>query len=226
MNDTAQPRSPIQRRVRIGPIWWVLGVLLLALSVGMVAVSLFRAAEAAATDNLRVALETPAPFDVQGAGAVVIDPAPENEYPANTLAAPAASLTVPLESTGLNAKGDLAIPSAEHAGVYTGSAPLTSDTGSTLIAGHVTDRLGEFAPMSQLALLAAGDAVVTVDAEGNRQDWTVVASTVTPRTGLPDGMWQPTGERKLVLITCAGPTQESDGSLHFTGNLIVTAVPR
>lgn len=203
---------------------WLLGVLILLASIVMVGVSLLRGSEATATDDLRHALAEPVLFDAKDA----IEPAapPKKDYPAATLAAPEASLEVPLVDTGRNADGDLAIPSAELAGVFTESAALSADAGSTLVAGHVADGLGVFAPMAQLALLNAGDAVVTVDAEGLRTDWVVVSSTMIPRVGLPEEMWQKSGERKLVLVTCAGPTRESNGGIHFTENLVVTAVPR
>lgn len=203
-----------------------LAALLLVGSLGVTALGLLGGVEATTQDELRSALEAPAPFDVPGAAAVADATLPAQDYPPNTLAAPGVSLTVPLEYTGLTELGDLAIPIPEHAGIFTGSAPLAADAGSTLIAGHVTDPQGAFAPMAQLALLKAGDLVVTVDADGTRRDWTVIASTVIPRIGLPQDLWQSTGERKLILVTCASPAQANTGVVNFTDNLVVTAVPR
>ncbi|UGS28377.1 class F sortase [Microbacterium resistens] len=128
-------------------------------------------------------------------------------------------------TTGLDEAGDFEIPAPERAGVFTGSAPLNADRGSTLIAGHVVDRAGALAPMAQLALLGAGDVVSTADETGQRRDWVVVASEVVPRDGLRPEMWQQDGDRRLVLITCAGRLDDSTGAVEFVDNLVVTAVP-
>lgn len=201
--------------------------MLLIASLGFIAVGLWRAAETSSQAQLVAALESPTTFD---AGATVAHAAPAaitTAYAPGTLAAPEVSLSVPLETTGRDDAGDLVIPKADKAGVFSESAPLSATTGSTFVAGHVVDRAGTFAPMAQLALLKAGDPVVTVDENGARHDWTVVSSAVVPRDGLTADMWRTDGDRRLVLVTCAGRIDEATGGMvSFEDNLVVTAVPR
>jgi len=177
-------------------------------------------------DSIRAALEHAQPFNDPNAAPAVVPTSSIGELSPMLLVAPAAQLRVPLVSLGLNGDGDIAIPPAEQASVYTGSVPLDSSTGSTLISGHVSaPDTGEFAPMSHIVALRPGDLVVTVDDAGTRQDWRVVSSEVVDRDGLRPSMWAADGDRQLVLITCAGETGAVAEGVEFTDNLIVTAVP-
>lgn len=224
-SDLAAPtQNTSRRRLR----WaWALIVVLFAASVGLGIYGMSQVTVEAEADTVRHALEEAQPFNDPQAEPVVVPESEISDLEPNLVYAPDVDLRAPLVPMGLDDREDIAIPwDASEAALFTGSMPLDSSVGSTLIAGHVAySARGDFAPMAQLAQLRPGDLVITVDHNGVRSDWRVVSAEVVPRDGLREDMWAADGQRQLVLITCAGRTGEIEAGTVFTDNLVVTAYP-
>lgn len=105
------------------------------------------------------------------------------------------------------------------------TAELRSDEGSTLVAGHVTQNRVHGA-LYFLGKLTAGSQVRTWDADGNRVDWVVTSVRMYNKQALPADIYDPSGKRQLVLVTCGGNIfQLPSGRWTHESNIVVTAVP-
>lgn len=219
-------RPPQSRRHHRGLLLWIVALTALCAAAVLGTLAVLTWQDQAHTATLKAALESPTPFQVDPA-TVTPAPAPQvSELGPDTLASPAVDLRIPLVHLGLGDDGNFAIPTSDKASVFTDGAALDASEGSTFIAGHVVNKVGHFAPMAQLASLNAGDRVITTDDAGTRHDWIVTGSRVVTRAGLTASMWDRTGPRQLVLVTCAGEIDPTVGAVtQFTENLVVTAMP-
>lgn len=98
--------------------------------------------------------------------------------PRNTLRSPAVQLNMPIVPKGKKLMSrrqegntvieDYAIdvPVSFQCGWLNTSAPLTGSAGTSVLSGHVNYVNGNFAPMSAIKLLSAGDIVLTTDNTG------------------------------------------------------------
>ncbi|MBL3685662.1 class F sortase [Leucobacter zeae] len=144
------------------------------------------------------------------------------------LAAPEVDLSIPLTRLGLDAAGDFQVPDSAEASIYSDGAQLGPDQrkGSVFALGHVNFPDGSFAPMASIAKLTPGSRITTTDSDGDREEWMATSMKVVPRDGLTPDMWSLGGDRRLVLVTCAGEINASVGVVtEFTENLVVIAEP-
>lgn len=96
--------------------------------------------------------------------------------------------------------------------------------GTTVIAGHVSDRRDQPGAFWKLSKIQRGK-VITVWQGGKRLRYRVTAVERFSRTrALPSRFFSTTGAHQLVLISCAGRTT-SNGGFHYRQNVVVTAVP-
>lgn len=204
-------------------------VLLIAAGVAMVltALSLVKT-EPAPSEDIKGLLENAVPFDNP---TVVPEPKAQQALQTlalgpDTLSAPSIGLQAPVVHWGASSEGKLEIPDSPTVSAFTRSAALGASEGSTLIAGHVNLPDGSgYSPMSSIVKLKAGDLVATTGPTGSREEWKVTGSRIVSRDGLTPDMWQTTGPRQLVLVTCAGELNSNGTRIIFNENLIVTAVP-
>lgn len=104
------------------------------------------------------------------------------------------------------------------------SAPVWAEEGSSLLAGHVWvgDKPGVLAELHQII---PGMLVALVDDE-RRQDFLVTSVSEFPRDELPSWVWGSIdGDRRVVIVTCAGSPVNHDGRRVWSKNLVVVAVP-
>lgn len=105
------------------------------------------------------------------------------------------------------------------------TAALDSDKGTTLLAGHVTVE-GVHGAVYFLGLTEPGALVKTTDAGGEVSRWVVTEVVSYGKTALPKDIFEPTGPRALVVVTCGGDVvQLADGSWSHEENIVVRAVP-
>jgi hypothetical protein len=126
-----------------------------------------------------------------------------------------------VESDNLEPPADVHV-----AGIWTDGAGLDSTTGTTTLVGHVNYVGQGDGAFHDLASVARGSSITTVDNTGVRTLWTVTAIEVTvKRTGVDPAVFAgPTGARRLVLVTCGGPF---DANLHsYKDNVYVWASPK
>lgn len=123
-------------------------------------------------------------------------------------------------------KGSMQVPgNVARTGQLAQSAAAGDLIGTTVIAGHVSDRRDRPGAFWKLTKLRKGK-VVTVRQGGTRLRYRVTSVERFSRTQkLPERFFSTTGEHQLVLISCAGRTTTSNGGFHYRQNVVVTAVP-
>ncbi|MDK9670149.1 class F sortase [Propionibacterium freudenreichii] len=147
----------------------------------------------------------PAPF-------VAARPTPEAavalEVAADRLVIPSLGVDAPLLAAPLGEDGSLAVPDdPQQVGVSTIAAPVASSAGTTLLAGHVNMQRVPGA-LWKLSQILPGARIITTDHGGVRQEWIVDGLTVHPKQGLPDGLTNTTGRRRLAVVTCGGEVHD------------------
>lgn len=124
---------------------------------------------------------------------------------------------------------ELVIPVTYRIGVFDGSAPLTSDKGTTVMVGHVNWDNGAAAPMSAITACRLGDDVYTTDRDGVLTEWTVTQIVPdVPQTELSSrwNLEDKTGKRQLLMATCHGTYNPSTDRWSYTQNFVVIAEPK
>ena len=153
-------------------------------------------------------------------------PPAEDVVPPTGVAIDALGISLPVESVGVQADGQMEIPpAAEVAGWYRfGAAPGDAE-GTAVIAAHVDSVASAgLGPFARLGDLAVGDTVRVTRADGG-----VVTYAVTDRSSVakPQVAWGDVftrdGAHRLVLVTCGGVWHEDRRS--YSDNVIVTAEP-
>lgn len=146
--------------------------------------------------------------------AVVKKPKKQTAQPVR-LIIPSIGLSAPIESVGLNEKGEMDVPdgNSHEVGWYKyGTIP--GNVGSAVIDAHV------YAAFEELRYLKVGQSVIVENANGERLEFTVDDSRVYKLGELTSGMlFGKRDTRRLNLITCAGE-QTPDGST-YTHRLVV-----
>ncbi|MBM7516701.1 Ig-like domain-containing protein [Nocardioides nitrophenolicus] len=139
---------------------------------------------------------------------------------------PALRLNTRLQTVGIR-KRDMVIPTdPARGGWLAGSAAPGESVGSTVIAGHVSDRGDRPGAFGRLRRARPGQVVVVKTADGSVRRYRIETVTTQPRTkGLTGATTSTTGEHRLTLVTCTGRVTYPNGRFHYTKNLVVTAVP-
>lgn len=126
--------------------------------------------------------------------------------------------------------GVFQVPPIDRIGIHrTGrgddlDAVLADGPGTVLAAGHVTWN-GDLGPLYELHRLAPGAVIHTSDDSGRVRTWRAIELRLVSHDALPDDLLAPTGEPRLMLVTCAGNVIEVDGRREYAQNLVVSAVP-
>lgn len=111
------------------------------------------------------------------------------------------------------------------AGIWTGSVPLSSLVGTTLLAGHVSDSRDRPGAFHGLRRVRVGERITTTDTTGTVRHWRVVRVGTVDRRRLPASLFQQGVARRLVLVTCTDRIVRPGGGFHYRRNLVVQAVP-
>lgn len=129
-----------------------------------------------------------------------------------------------VEPVGLNASGNMAVPSSYTTTSWYRDGARVGAAGSTVIAGHLNNSLGRAGVFERLHELSLGDSVV-VEGEGVRVQYTVTEMTVYDATEAPtDTIFTTAGPSRLVLITCNGAWD--NGARSYEKRLVIVAEPR
>ncbi|UUW91306.1 VaFE repeat-containing surface-anchored protein [Pimelobacter simplex] len=139
-----------------------------------------------------------------------------------------------IPSLGVNAasslvgitRGQMQVPgNVARTGQLTQSAAAGDLIGTTVIAGHVSDRHDRPGAFWKLSKIRKGK-VVTVVQGGKTLRYRVTGIERFSRTKkLPARFFSTTGAHRLVLISCTGRTTTPGGGFHYRQNVVVTAVP-
>jgi sortase (surface protein transpeptidase) len=113
---------------------------------------------------------------------------------------PAIALNVSIDDEGVNAKGELDVPSGatDHVGWYK-DGPTPGQVGSAVFDAHV------FAAFKNLNKVVAGDDIYVTTSTGQRLHFVVDNNETFALKGLPaTTLFAPAETAELNLITCAG----------------------
>jgi hypothetical protein len=133
----------------------------------------------------------------------------------------AIGLNTSLESLRLDKKGGLTPPEDFGKAGWYADGTRPGDVGPAIIAGHVDSWNGP-AVFYRLRELEAGDKI-EVTRGGKTVRFTVTSTAWYPKTAFPTaGVYGPTPDRQLRLITCGGVFDHSLRS--YEDNLVVYAV--
>lgn len=137
---------------------------------------------------------------------------------------PALGIDVPVEPTGVDDAGRMALPdSADVAGWYRFGPAPRSPSGAIVVAAHVDDA-DSVGPFARLAGADAGTAVRVTTADGAAQAYRVTEVRSEAKHALSsDALFDRSGNPRLVLVTCGGDWDPEAAS--YTDNVVVTAVP-
>ncbi|MFY0408177.1 class F sortase [Solicola sp. PLA-1-18] len=125
---------------------------------------------------------------------------------------------------GLDAKGELEVPTpaqAGSAGWYSGG-PAPGDPGPSVVVGHV-DSVNGPAVFADLGDLEAGQEIDVTRAGGVVERFAVRSVTEVEKKEFPtDQVYGPTPGPELRIITCGGEYDQEQG---WKGNVLVFATP-
>lgn len=126
------------------------------------------------------------------------------------------------------------LPEAPEGILYDGSAPLDASAGKTVTAGHVdyapgalTDRGGELSPWGHMHEANACDPVYLTAQDGTLHIFVITDKYTVPQEDLEAaGVFETTGDRALVMVTCSGesvPDAGEDFQFRYDHNLVLEA---
>lgn len=148
------------------------------------------------------------------------------ELAPNTWEVPSISATSHFTESGME-EGYIVLPNAPEGTYYNYSKPIGSDSGSTLIAGHVDyQNEGKLSPYGRLHNITPCSRVYVSNKDGQISEYVATDLYTVPQDMIDkeEGVWSLTGEPSLYLITCSGPSvSDVGGSFRFNyeNNLIV-----
>ena len=150
-------------------------------------------------------------------------PAPERTYAPHRLVIDSLDISAPIVPEPLDGEGGLVVPGdVRTVGRWAAGPDIRAAAGTTVLAGHV-DRNGDLGALYPLHRIEPGALVVVSDAAGRGTRWRIVALQTMPKERPP--RFAATGERRLVLVTCAGAVVQTPRGRSYADNLIATAVP-
>ena len=132
---------------------------------------------------------------------------------------------VGIRTVGTTSNGLLDVPSdIEVAGWWSGGSRLGDPFGSTLVAAHVDSRTQGLGPFASLLSVGPGDRL-HLWSRGLRQTFEVTSLRLRPQgtIGPTSHLHSPEGERRLTLVTCAGPYDAARGG--YQNLAVITATP-
>jgi len=150
---------------------------------------------------------------------------PGNVAPPARIRLPSLGVDTAVVAVGVDARGEMAVPEdVKETGWYRFGPAPGSATGSSVVSGHVDDKLQGRGAFYRLVDLAVGDPVVVTTAAGADLAFRVSAVRRIPKSTLPvDELFARDGPPHLTLVTCGGAFDRALGS--YRDNVVVTAVP-
>jgi len=150
---------------------------------------------------------------------------PGDVAPPARIRLPSLGVDTAVVAVGVDARGEMAVPEdVKETGWYRFGPAPGSATGSSVVSGHVDDKLQGRGAFYRLVDLAVGDPVVVTTAAGADLAFRVSAVRRIPKSTLPvDELFARDGPPHLTLVTCGGAFDRALGS--YRDNVVVTAVP-
>jgi LPXTG-site transpeptidase (sortase) family protein len=168
----------------------------------------------------------PAPVAVSASGVAATTPAAAPEEPAAPIRIrlPTLGTDAPVVPVGVDERGEMAVPDDVRTVGWYRFGPVPGTAGSSVLAGHVDDRIQGRGAFYRLVELAPGDPVLVGSADGTERRYLVADVERVDKTRLPTAqLFARDGPPLLTLITCGGEFDRAAG--HFRDNVVVHARP-
>lgn len=130
---------------------------------------------------------------------------------------------------------DVSLPAAPNGIYYASGSPLSSNTGSTVLAGHINLNSGALSPWGYLHRLDKCDHMFLTDEHGERHEFAVTGIYLVKQDELSSHseLWRKDGDKKTYFITCSGSSVGTDGTqevgntflFNYEFNLVVETTP-
>ena len=130
---------------------------------------------------------------------------------------------------------DVSLPAAPNGIYYASGSPLSSNTGATVLAGHINLNSGALSPWGYLHRLDKCDHMYLTDEHGERHEFAVTGIYLVKQDELSSHseLWRKDGDKKTYFITCSGSSVGSDGTqevgntflFNYEYNLVVETTP-
>ncbi|MCR1785275.1 DUF11 domain-containing protein [Nocardioides carbamazepini] len=139
---------------------------------------------------------------------------------------PGIGMKAKLTTVGVR-KGSMVIPQdVARGGWLQGSAAPGEVIGSSVIAGHVSDRADRPGAFGKLHKARKGQVIKVRAANGTVHRYRIASvHTQLRKKGFAGAEVSTTGEHQLTLVTCTGKVTYANGRYHYTKNLVVIATP-
>ncbi len=150
-----------------------------------------------------------------------IDRARSASYPPSSVIIAALNVSAGFVPVSVTA-GSLTIPASVHTiGWNSAGGQVDATTGTVLMASHV-DYVGQgHGVFYNLSQLQAGALIVITDQQARPTLWQVTGVTATAKAKLDQSIFNASGARRLVLVTCGGNVRHGD----YDQNVLVYARP-
>jgi LPXTG-site transpeptidase (sortase) family protein len=127
-------------------------------------------------------------------------------------------------ASGVDERGEMQVPDdIRETGWYRFSPPPGSTAGSSVVAGHIDDRVQGHGAFYDLAGVAVGDPITVTTSTGVELDYRVSDVRQIAKTDLPvDEIFAIDGPPRLMLVTCGGSFDRA--TRNYRDNVVVTAV--
>jgi LPXTG-site transpeptidase (sortase) family protein len=217
-------RAPLPRGALIG---LVLGVLLTAVPAALWLAGTAPASIArpvAQTGTVPVNPPGPVPTEVVGPSGASAAVAPGEPAVPTRIRLASIDVDAAVEPVGVDGGGEMAVPEDVRTIGWYRFGPGPGADGSTVLAGHVDDRLQGHGAFYRLTDVVAGDPVQVQLSDGRDVRFRVSEVERIEKSQLPTGaLFARTGPPRLTLITCGGEFDRV--ARHFRDNVVIRAVP-
>lgn len=138
---------------------------------------------------------------------------------------PSIGIDAAIVPVGIDPDGLMTVPEdVRTVGWYGYGASTASPQGTTVLAGHVDDRVQGRGAFFDLRAMELGDDITVTDEDGTTTTWVVTGRRTFDKASLPvDDLYRRDGAPRLVLITCGGEFDRAARS--YESNVVVVAEP-
>ncbi len=145
--------------------------------------------------------EIDVPAEVAGRS---VENIPDEEQPVR-IVIPSLNIDTDIQYVGVNAKGNMGVPSNYSDVALYKYGPAPGERGSAVIAGHVDNGLGLSGVFKNLANIQDGSEIHIIKRNGEQTTFRVERSKAYPYKTVPtEELFNRTGGTYLHLITCGG----------------------
>lgn len=135
---------------------------------------------------------------------------PPSEEP-TTIRIPTLNIDTKIQQTGLNAKGNMGVPTNYTDVAWYKHGTVPGQTGSAVIDGHVDNGLGLSGVFKRLSELKKGDDIYVLTKTGRELHFIVEEATSYPYKSVPlEKLFSRNDDARLNLITCGGTWVKSE----------------